>query len=69
MSYQGLINKSRTLDLTAISQVIDVIAPIWVLYSPEQIGISVPVYIGIRMLLNGLAAYLRYETKGPVGEK
>jgi len=69
MSYQGLINKSRTLDLTAISQVIDVITPIWVLYSPEQIGISVPVYIGIRMLLNGLAAYLRYETKGPVGEK
>lgn len=69
MAYQGIIKKSRTLDLAAISQIVDVIAPIWVLYSPEQIGISVPVYIAVRMLLNGLAVYLRHVTTGPIGEK
>lgn len=67
--YNGVIKKSRTYDLAALSQTIDAVVPIFILYSPEQIGVAVPVYMGIRMALNGLAAWLRSKTTGPVGEK
>lgn len=69
MKYKGFIKKSRTLDLAALSQILDVVGTIFVLYSPEQLGLKVGVYMAIRMILNGLVAYLRYETKGPIGEK
>lgn len=69
MSYKGIINQSRTLDLAALSTVVDAIAPVIVMFEPEQIGITVVAYMAIRMGLNALAAWLRYKTTGPVGQK
>ena len=69
MTYKGFIKKSRTYDLTTLSQVVDSSAGIFILYSPEQLGIAVPVYMVIRLLLNGAAIVLRKKTTGPVGEK
>lgn len=69
MAYEGMIQKSRTLDLTAVSQVVDTIGPVLILYSPEQLGLSVLAYFLVRVSINALAAYIRYKTKGPVGAK
>ena len=69
MAYKGLIKKSRTYDLTALSQLLDVAAPVFILYSPEQLGITVPVYMGLRILINWGAVALRKRTTGPVGVK
>lgn len=69
MKYQGLIKKSRTYDLTALSQFIDVLAPIYMTLKPEDIGVSVAVYAVIRLLINFGQVRLRSLTTGPVGEK
>jgi hypothetical protein len=69
MSYKGFIKKSRTYDHAAISQIIDGAAGIFVMYSPEQLGIAVPIYMLIRILLNAGAVWLRKDTTGPVGDK
>jgi len=69
MEYKGVIKQSRTLDVAALSTVLDAVVPILVLYSPEQIGLTIPAYMALRMALNGLSAYLRLKTTGPVGEK
>lgn len=69
MKYQGVIKKSRTLDLAALQVVIDAGFLAFMAYSPEQLGLSVPVYFGIRVLLSAILAYLRFRTTGPVGEK
>ena len=66
---QGLIKGSRTLDLHALSTMVDSVAPLIILYQPEQIGISVPIYLVLRMALNALGAYLRFKTTAPIGEK
>ena len=67
--YKGCIKKSRTLDMTAVSQFIDVLAPIYIMLKPEDLGISVAVYAGIRILINYAQVRLRYLTTGPVGDK
>jgi len=41
----------------------------FLLYTPEQLKITVPVYLGIRLVLNIADIILRYKTTGPVGEK
>lgn len=69
MAYKGIIKKSRTYDSIALSQAVDVALPIWMAYSPEQIGISLPIYIAVRFLLNYLQTRLRASTTGPVGVK
>lgn len=69
MSYQGIIKKSRTIDQAMLSQIVDTTLPIFLLYSPEQLGVTVPLYMGIRMAFNAWAVYLRFKTTGPVGEK
>ena len=69
MAYGGVIKKSRTLDLAAVSVIIDAVSLGFLAYSPEQLGVAIPIYMGIRVLLTGLAAYLRFKTSGPVGEK
>jgi len=69
MSYTGLIKNSRTLDLVAISGMVDAISLGFLAYAPEQLHITVPVYAGIRITLGVLAAYLRFKTTTPVGEK
>ena len=69
MKYQGLIKKSRTLDLAACSQMVDAMALGFLAYSPDQLGITVPVYAAIRVGINVLQAYLRYQTNGAVGQK
>lgn len=69
MKYKGCIKKSRTLDLALVSQIVDGVGLAFLAYDPEQLGITVPVYFGIRATLNGLQAYLRFKTMGPVGEK
>ena len=67
--YKGVIKKSRSLDVTALSQFVDVLAPIYIMLQPEDIGISVVAYAAIRVLLNYAQMRLRFLTTGPVGEK
>ena len=67
--YKGLIKQSRTLDLTALSQFIDVLAPVYIMLSPEDLGISAVAYAVIRVGINFAQARLRYLTTGPVGKK
>lgn len=69
MSYRGIIMGSRTLDVVAISTMVDALALGFLAYTPEQLHITVPVYAGIRIGLNLLVAYLRFQTTTPVGEK
>lgn len=66
MRYDGIIKRSRTLDSIALAGVIDVIAASLVLYSPEQLGVTVPVYFAIRVALGILQFWLRQDTTGPV---
>lgn len=67
--YNGFIKNSRTLDLAALSVVLDAVALAFLAYSPEQLGIAVPVYAGVRIVLTAAQAWLRFKTTGPVGEK
>jgi len=69
MTYQGIIKKSRTLDLAMVSQMVDAAALGFLAYDPEQLGLTIPLYAGIRVAINILQAYLRFKTNGPVGEK
>lgn len=67
--YNGVIKGSRTLDLAAISVVIDAASLGFLAYSPEQLGVAIPIYMGIRITLTSLQAYLRFKTTKPVGGK
>ena len=67
MAYGGVIKKSRTLDLAAVSVIIDAVSLGFLAYSPEQLGVGIPIYMAVRILLTGVAAYLRFKTTGPVG--
>ena len=67
--YNGIIKGSRTLDLAALSVVIDAASLGFLAYSPEQLGIAIPAYMVIRITLTAIQAYLRFKTTGPVGEK
>lgn len=66
MRYDGIIKRSRTFDSIALAGTIDVIAASLILYSPEQLGLTVPVYFGIRVALGALQVWLRKDTTGPV---
>lgn len=68
MKYEGVIKKSRTFDSIALAGVIDVVAASLILYSPEQLGLTVPAYFGIRVALGVLQFWLRKDTTGPVGQ-
>lgn len=67
--YNGIIKGSRTLDLAVFSGMLDAVALSFLAYSPEQLGIGVPIYAGARAILTMLQFYLRFKTTGPVGEK
>lgn len=67
--YKGIIKNSRTLDLTALSQIVDAVAPVILLLSPEDLGVTIVGYAVIRMAINGLQAYLRHKTTGALGDK
>ena len=67
--YQGIIKKSRTLDVAAISVIIDAASLGFLAYSPEQLGLAIPIYMVIRIALTAVQAYLRFKTTGPVGDK
>ena len=69
MKYEGILKKSRTLDLAMLSQIVDAVGLAFLAYSPEQLGVTTLVYFVIRVGLNGLQAFLRFKTVGPVGEK
>lgn len=69
MKYQGIIKKSRTYDSIALSQIVDAVALGFLTYSPEQLGLTIPVYAAIRIGLNVTQAVLRNKTTGPVGDK
>ena len=69
MAYNGITKGSRSLDLALVSQVIDAGVLGFMAYSPEQLGVAVPIYAGVRTALNMLQAYLRFKTTTPVGEK
>jgi len=67
MEYQGVIKGSRTLDLIAVGAIIDMAAASILAYSPEQLGVTVPVYLVIRVVLGAVQAVIRFKTTGPVG--
>ena len=69
MNYKGVILKSRTLDVAALSVVMDAVSLAFLAYHPEQLGITLPAYAGLRMAVTSLQAYLRFKTTGPVGDK
>lgn len=69
MKYKGVIKGSRTLDLTMVSQLLDAAAAPILLYNPEQLGVTVPAYLVVRIIINTLQAYLRFKTNTAVGEK
>ena len=69
MEYKGVIKGSRTLDVAALSVVIDAVSLGFLAYSPEQLGIAIPAYMALRIALTSFQAYLRFKTTGPVGEK
>lgn len=66
--YKGIIKKSRTLDLVMLGTVIDSAGLGFLAYSPEQWGITIGAYAAARMILNGLSAWIRFKTIGPVGK-
>lgn len=67
--YNGVIKGSRTLDIAALSVVIDAMSLGFLAYSPEQLGIAIPIYMAIRIALTATQAYLRFKTTGPIGDK
>jgi hypothetical protein len=69
MKYTGVIKQSRTLDLAAVSAMFDMAALGFLAYSPEQLGLTVPIYAGIRIIITVAQVYLRFKTTGSVGEK
>lgn len=69
MIYKGIIKKSRTLDLAMVSSLVDAVALGFLSYDPTQLGIAVPIYATVRIVINVLQAYLRFQTTTPVGEK
>lgn len=69
MNYEGVIKKSRTLDLAALSSILDAVAPVVLILNPQDIGVTALGYAGIRMAINGLQAYLRFKTTTPIGDK
>ena len=69
MEYNGIIKGSRTLDVAALSVVIDAVSLGFLAYSPEQLSITVPIYMGVRIVLTAAQAYLRFKTISPLGEK
>lgn len=69
MAYTGIIKGSRSLDAVALGMVIDAAALGFLAYTPEQLGITIAAYMGIRIGLGVLTAYLRFQTTTPVGEK
>ena len=69
MEYKGVIKGSRTLDVAALSVVIDAASLGFLAYSPEQLGVGIPIYMTIRIAITAFQAYLRFKTTTPVGEK
>lgn len=69
MEYKGVIKGSRTLDLNLISGAIDAGFLVFLSYSPDQLGLTIPIYAGIRAFITVALFYLRFKTTGPVGEK
>jgi len=67
--YKGLIKKSRTYDSIAFSQIVDAAALTWMAYTPDQLGVTIPVYAGIRFIIHVVQGILRAKTTGPVGQK
>ncbi len=65
----GFIMGSRTLDLAAASAMLDAAALGFLAYSPAQLGITVPIYAGIRIVVTMAQVYLRFQTTGPVAGK
>lgn len=69
MEYKGVIKGSRTYDVNFISGAIDAGFLVFLSYSPEQLGLTIPIYAGLRALITIILFYLRSKTTGPVGEK
>lgn len=57
------------MDSVAISQIVDAAALGFLAYSPEQLGISIPLYAVLRIGINVWQAYLRTKTTTPLTEK
>lgn len=64
--YQGILKKSRTLDLAALTAMIgtaiSLLPQVQALLEPEHYGITL-------VVLSLVQAWLRVKTTGPIGEK
>ncbi len=67
--YNGVIKGSRTLDMQFIDAILASVLLSFMYFTPEQYGITVPVYAAIRGTLIVTGVILRFKTTGPVGEK
>ena len=67
MTYQGLIKKSRTLDAAAILGFINLVYPVLQANLPELLSARAMSIFNIAGAI--VIAILRFDTKGPVGEK
>lgn len=68
MNYQGVIKKSRTLDVLAIYAIIESV----LMAAQDELsnlGITGQAQSIVRLVMIGFLAYLRIKTTGPVGEK
>lgn len=66
---RGFIKGSRTLDLKFVDTILSTCLLGFMYYTPEQYGITVPVYAAIRGTLIVFGVILRYKTTTAVGEK
>jgi len=69
VDYKGIIKGSRTLDAVALAGMLDAAMLGMLAYSPQDWGVSVPLYGAVRIALGILQAWLRFQTTTPVGEK
>jgi len=68
MAYQGIIKKSRTLDAASLLGIFNIVYPVVQDQLPNLH--ASPVVIGIVNVVGAIIiAILRFDTKGPVGEK
>ena len=67
MTYQGLINKSRTLDALAVLALLNAMyPPIMDLLEKTADPVEIAWF---NVAYTALLAVLRYKTRGPVGDK
>lgn len=68
MEYQGVIKKSRTLDVLALFAVLSSMYPL-LMDALMEFGLSPKWVTVVNLSFTGLLAWLRFKTTGEVGDK